>query len=171
MTKRVKAYLLPLPSGSSPPRSVAAAREAVDRAMQSGTGELRTAVSAGAWLPLLSAELCRRWSIEGLGFLLDDLRTLSPSESRSAAAAVEQLLSKLEAGERPRDARELGAQWRLIISPADLGAVIAQTVPRSEVDEEDGEDWALIAFLVAVQVAATDAVEASMDLLFWCAPE
>ncbi len=171
MTERIKVYLLPLPPDASAPRNAATAREAVNRAARSGTDGLRTAVSTGAWLPLLSAELCRRWSIEGLGFLLDDLRTLSPSESKAAASAVDQLLSKLEAGERPRDVRGLGVQWRLIISPADLADVIAQTVPRTEVDEADGEDSALIAFLVAVQLAATDASEAGTDLLFWCDPE
>jgi len=103
--------------------------------------------------------------------LLDDLRILSPSESTRAATAVDQLLSKLEAGDRPLDDKGLGVQWRLVISPADLKAVISQTVPRPDLDEQDGEDSVFIAFLVAVQVAATEAADAGKDLLFWCAPE
>jgi hypothetical protein len=171
VTERIKAHLLPLPAGASAPRTAATAQVAIDRAATSETDGLCTAVSTGAWLPLLSAELCRKWSIEGLGFLLDDLRILSPSESTSVAAAVDQLLSKLEAGERPLDDKGLGVQWRLVISPADLKAVISQTVPRPDLDEQDGEDSVFIAFLVAVQVAATDAADAGKDLLFWCAPE
>jgi len=171
MAERIKAHFLPLPAGAVAPRTATAAQAAVDRAAASEADGLCTAVSTGAWLPLLSAGLCRKWSIEGLGFLLDDLRIVSPGESTSAASAIDQLLSKLEAGERPLDDKGLGVQWRLVISPADLATIISQTVPRPDLDEQDGEDSVFIAFLVAVQLAATDAAAAGANLLFWCAPE
>ena len=172
MTDRVKVHLLPLPDGTAMSRDDASARHLVASAARESDGsQLCTAVSTGAWLPLLAAELCRRWSIEGLGFLVHDLRILSPSESQAAAQAVDSLLTRLEAGDRPRDTRGLGDQWHFIVGPADLTRVIAETAPTSEVDEAEGEETAFVQFVVGVQLAAHEASEAGHDLLFWCTTE
>ena len=172
MSQRIKVHLLPLPDGSARPRDDASARQLVARAARESDGNhLCTAVSTGAWLPLLAAELCRRWSIEGLGFLVHDLRVLSPTESEAAAEAVDSLLVRLEAGDRPRDSRGLGDQWHFVVSPADLARAIADTAPTSEVDEAEGEDTAFVQFLVGLQLAAHEASRAGRDLLFWCTTE
>jgi hypothetical protein len=172
VSERIKVHLLPLPNGGARPRDDASARDLVaSAARDSDVSQLRTAVSTGAWLPLLAAELCRRWSIEGLGFLVQDLRILSPSESQAAAQAVDSLLTRLEAGDRPRESRGLGDQWHFVVSPADLTSVIAETAPTFEVDEAEGEETAFVQFLVGLQVAAHEASEAGHELLFWCTTE
>jgi hypothetical protein len=51
--------------------------------------ELRTAVSSDSWHPTLAAKLARGCSIEGLGFLANELRALSPLEARAAARSSE----------------------------------------------------------------------------------
>ncbi|MFN8092760.1 MAG: hypothetical protein U0599_11155 [Vicinamibacteria bacterium] len=172
MSERITAHFLLL-DRARVVRDDAGARALVAAALadEPQGGRLRRATSTGAWLPMLTAELCRRWSIEGLGFLADDLRVLAPPECERAARAVDALLARLEAGDRPRDPRGLGDQWHLIISPADLAEFLRELHPSAEVDEENGEDFAFLQFLVNVQIAAGDAIESESSLLYWCCLE
>jgi hypothetical protein len=128
---------------------------------------LRTAVSSDSWHPTLAAKLARSCSIEGLGFLANELRVLSSVEARGAAEAVDRLLRRLEEGDIPESRDSFGRQWDLIIRHADLAEAIAAVVPCFDVDEENGEVESFLEFLVAVQIAATDAGEQGTGLLFF----
>jgi len=167
VSERATAYLLPMGKGASIPRSSAAAKEAVAAAdkLPEGSG-LHKATSTDAWHPTLAANLARACSIEGLGFLTNELRVLSPDEARLAANAVEELLRRLEADEIPQTREPLGRQWHLIIRQADIAEALAAVVPCTDVDEENGETESFLGFLVALQVAANDAADQATGLLY-----
>jgi hypothetical protein len=167
VSDRSPVYVLPLAEGATSPRTPEAARAMVAMAAEAPESSgLRTAVSSDSWHPTLAAKLARACSIEGLGFLANELRVLSSVEARGAAEAVDSLLRRLEEGDIPESRDSFGRQWDLIISQADLAEAIAAVVPCCDVDEENGEVESFLEFLVAVQIAATDAGEQGTGLLF-----
>ena len=172
MGDRVSVYLLPLADHTGHPRSLAAAAELATRVADTSEGSsLRKATSSDSWHTTLAANLARACTIEGLGFLVHELRLLSPGEARLAAKAVDELLARLESGDLPEPQKSFGHHWNQIISQADLAEALASVVPCVDTDEENGETESFLEFLVSLQLAASEAAESEKYLLYFRARE
>jgi hypothetical protein len=165
---RVSVYLLPLADHMGHPRSLAAATKLATMAADGPEGSgLRKATSTDSWHATLAANLARACAIEGLGFLIHELRVLSPDEAGLAAKAVDELLSRLESGDVPEAQKSFGRQWTLIISQSNFAEALASVAPCVDADEENGETESFLEFLVSLQIAASEAVDSTKNLLYF----
>jgi hypothetical protein len=163
----VPLYLLPLAADVVAPRTGDAARAIVHAAAEAPEESgLRTDVSADWWHPRLAGTLTRACSINGLGFLANDLRVLTTDEAAQAGQAAEDLLSRLESGAVPSRVDACQAQWA-IIQREELAEVIGATVPCFDVDAQNGEASTFVEFLVAIQLACQEVVEQAGRLLYF----
>jgi hypothetical protein len=143
-----------------------AQREIADAFRAREASGLRQATSTNWWHCFLTVELCKHWGIEGLEFLLTELRILAPAEVKAASEALAHLVARLKTDRLPLPDSALGPELAAM-RDVPLADMIDSAVPTDTVHEGGGDLHSFIQFLTALRDVVLDARETDRHLLFY----
>lgn len=170
MSHRIPVFFLPVPLDEIDDDDLVGARALIGEAYADAEASgLTESTSANWWHQELIGDLCEAWSIEGLGFLEQEMCMLARSGAAKAATGLTALLEGLEEG-LPDLKSASGPEVDELLEAGALIGRIRSTSPVHEIDDDDGVVQSFLQHIVTLRAAAAEAAAAG-EALLWYRPK